>query len=233
MSTKKKTKTKVKNNKKKQPRNIKLPWLLIVVIALIAIPGVIFGGILLSAQMQTGIPQIGDRFDGQLTNELTSDDMNIIKENVSAIEGVESVTVEFKVATVRIYIDNNDDASKESIKALNEAAYAALDALYPIADYFTTTEDGISQYDLEIYGYNVLEGPFETEENPDGLPVRYIYRLVKNSPQDKFLHENISTPRDKGLVDQLYADEAARDAEEAAAEEAEENNTTEDGTTTE
>lgn len=214
--------TKTESEKKKK-KNIKIPWLLVIVAALIAVPAIIFGGILLSAQADTGTPQIADRFEGQLTNELTSEDMEVIKTDISALENVDEVTVEFKVATVRVYMDTVDTLDSKAVASVQKAAYDAINAKYPIADYFTT-KDGISEYDLEIYTY--------TTTDTEADPARIIYRLVKNSPQANYLQENVGVAKDQDLVNDLYASEEARKAEEAAAAEAEANGDTTEGDTT-
>ena len=191
--------TNVKTRKPpKKKTGLRINWLLLFALICVSVPSLILAWILYSASLETSIPQEGKRFEGSFAFVLKKDDLKNIEKAIATINGVEDVVISRPVATVRIYIDVDDNLKEEAIKNITLEAYKKLDELYPINDYFTAhgdrlTEIVIDQYDLEIYTYNNLS----FEDN------FIYYRLVKNAMSETYSIQNVSEPVDPDLAERL------------------------------
>lgn len=192
MSKKNIKKTGIKKEAKPK-RKFRINWLLVFALICVAIPTGALGWILYQASLETGIPQVGTRFDGAFVYQLNDNDIQKIKNELSSISGVNKVEVFMKVATVRIYLDSEDTLNEEQIKTITLEAYEKVNALYPIAQYFTIQGEA-TQYDLEIYAYNNMD----FEDN------FIYYRLVRNAPSvvDP-IPQNVGVAIDPELADRL------------------------------
>lgn len=188
----------------KKKRKLSKPALMLVIgIVIIAIPCLIFGGIILSSAFNTGTPIFGDRYAGDLDPAITSDNMEKIKSEVSSIAGVEKVEVVLPSGQLRVNIDTSDDLSKEEIEAIANEAYEKVKGVLPIETYFTSTETK-KMYDLAINVYNVIS-------DDDNM---IYYELTKNAMSEKETLQLVSEPLNPELVEQLEnAQNPSNDAE--------------------
>ena len=193
-----------KLNREKKPKAPKrkhrfhINWLLIFAIICVAVPAGALGWVLLQAQIETTTPQLGARFEGAFSYEISKDDVKNLEQNLNSLSGVEGVKVTLNVATMRVYIDADNSLDKKRISDLTEEAYGKIDAALPIEKYFT---NGLStiQYDLEIYVYNDMS----MEEG-------FIYfRLVKNAAAETYVLQNVSEALDPELAERLRNNELA------------------------
>ncbi len=192
-----KSETKTKKNKKlprtkKRSNSFKINWLLVVVIIFIGLPLGTLGWIVFSASLETGTPQLGDRFEGDLTIKLQDEDLVKIETDILALENVEEVEISMNIITARIYVKVSDTVTKEEAHVLTIAIYDLIDASFPIDIYFTHAGEAV-QYDLEVYTYRDLETDDEV-----------FIRLIKNSASETYNIQNVGDPLDPELVDRLY-----------------------------
>lgn len=154
-----KLKDTTKPQKKKQGH--KLVWLTILVIA---IPCAIVGYVLFTSMGTQNKPVAGSRFGkGDLTPKITKSNISDIKNSLSAIEGVENVSVNLKSATLRILVDMVDDANGDMAWSIVDQSANAVYAVCPSETYFTNNEEG-KQYDVEINVYNWQVDDMHTTE---------------------------------------------------------------------
>lgn len=186
--------------------------ILIIGLAIIIIPCLVFGSILVISKIQSGSPREGTRFKNDLVNEITNDDVSTIKTNLSSLTNVENVDVVIvSQGQLKIYIDAKDSATSDDVDALIASAYEKVIAKLPIATYFTRT-DSAKMYDLEINVYTTLE---KTDS-------RQYKVLHKNSAEETFGIDDMVTPKDPELVEQLENGITNKQAEEQANKDAEE-----------
>ena len=107
---------KTKNREKKRLSRSAL--VLIIGIIIIAIPVLIFAGILGISWLQTGTPREGSRFDGDLQPAITDSDLSAIKTDLSAIGSVDEVEVILSQGQLKIFIDTNDSLSEEQVDSI-------------------------------------------------------------------------------------------------------------------
>ncbi|MEG0393164.1 hypothetical protein [Anaerorhabdus sp.] len=165
--------------------------------ALILIPFIIFGFILLSASFNTGKPIFGDRFKGDLNPAITSSNISAIESKIKSQSGVESVNVELASATLRVYVDITDSASSEDANRIADAAYNDVIGVLPEATYFTL-QDGKKMYDIEVHVYNLAK---------DRDSESFVY-VIKNKSSNMATAKNqiVSSPLDAELAQQLRDD---------------------------
>lgn len=141
--------------KKKMDQIIKSKKTTIVLSAVILIPILIFGGILVRDSLNKGKPVIGSRFDNELEHKITDEHLKQIDEKI-AEDMILKKEVELRAATVRVNIEVSAELSKELMQQLGERVYASIDEIVPIETYFTNSENN-KQYDLEINIHNDVE----------------------------------------------------------------------------
>lgn len=174
--------------------------ILTVGIVVIMIPVTAFMIILYQAYSSSKTPINGNRFANDLTVKITDDQMSQIDSTISAMADVEDVTVDLKVATLRVYVDVKDDITADAYEELLNTIYTKIDGILPIATYFTLN-DTKKQYDLEINAYNIAE-PSDTDT--------FIYFIMnKNSAMAIPLIEEASIARNQELADELSGDTVA------------------------
>ncbi len=187
------------SNKSKLPdrrrrRKFRINWFIIAAVIFIGLPVAAFGWVLASASMDSGKPQIGTRFDGDLVNKITDEDLSKLKKEFEAIDGASKVNINLKVATMRIYVELADTVNEAKAQEIQLAVYNKLDSMFSIEKYFHKHGQS-SEYDLEIYVYRDLE----TEK------IIY-YRLIKNSAAETYRIQNIGKPLDPDLAAALKAE---------------------------
>ena len=123
--------TKKVTNKRAKRRLSKSAIVLIVGLIIILVPCFIFGGILLSAALQTGSPIFGDRYDGDLEPKIADDDLGRVESAVSSISGVQDVTTTLISGQLRVNVDVDDALTSDEINALLSSIYRLYN-LYPL-----------------------------------------------------------------------------------------------------
>ena len=160
------------------------------------IPCLIFGGILISAALGTGIPIFGDRYEGDLDPAITDEDISALETDIRALSGVENLDITLISGQLRINIDTTDALTAEEINALVQEVYTVVDNRTAIATYFTSTEDK-KMYDLAINAYNYIDS-----EN-EGM---IYYILTKNAMMEEYDIQLVSEPLDEELASDLRGD---------------------------
>jgi len=187
-----KPKSKGKQTKEKKHR---ANWLLRFTLLVIAIPLAILAWILLTSLETKGEPVIGERFENQLDTKISKEQETSVKQAFTSDE-IESIEVNLKSATLRISINTIDTLTMEQIDAMLNDAYTKVDAILPVATYFTNKVDGEKQtkmYDLEIHVFNYIPN----DENRAG----YIYKvLTKNAASSEYVKNTPSHPIDEEVV---------------------------------
>lgn len=182
-----------KQTKKPRKKLSKSAIVLIVGLCIIFIPLMVYGGILLSAQLQTGTPILGDRFKGDLDPAITNDDIKALEEEIAKISNVESVDIVLTSAQFRINVDATDSISSEGLDTLLDAVYSKVNQKLPISTYFKST-DTKKMYDLAINAYNFIDS-----QNED---MNYVI-LTKNAMMETYSKQVLSEPKDADLASEL------------------------------
>lgn len=201
----KKTKTDVENKtvktKKKSNKKLDASTMIIIVgLIIIMIPFLVLGYILLSDSMKTGSPITGDRFVNDLDPAITETDLSSMNASIQNIDGVEKVECILKTATLRIYVDVDDNKTSEEVQTMTESIYEVITDELDEATYFS--QNGSKKmYDLEVHVYNL-------KENRDSDDFVYVI-ANKNSSMEKMAIQVVSEPKDpdlaKELLDELEA----------------------------
>lgn len=197
---------KVKEKKKLSKSGI----ILIVGIVIIAIPCLLFAGILGISALQTGSPRNGSRFKNDLVNSISSSDAKSLQDDLKAIGNVEDVEVVVFEGQLKVFIDTNDSLTESQVDAIVSDAYNKTISKLPIATYFTKT-DSAKMYDLEINVYTSAEASSSRQ-----------YKLLhKNSAEETYKIDDLAHSKDPKLVaDMLNGTTAEEDtAEEETPEE--------------
>ena len=181
---------KIKTKKKKMSKG---GIVLLVGIIVILIPCLIFGGILLSAALETGKPVSGSRFNNDLNPSISNSNTKSLETTISAMSGVESCEIVLKSAQYRVNVNTTDSLSDSQIKDLAVDVYNAVNTALPISTYFTST-DSEKMYDLSINVYNYIS------ENDDTM---IYYILTKNSNMDTYSLQCVSSAVDEDLAAEL------------------------------
>ncbi len=189
MKKKENKKQKAKRNGEKQSHV--LVW---IAAAVILIPMLLIGVVVMTSTENSGQPVIGDRFsENDLNPAITDDEIAQVTEAMEKMDYVESVEVNLKSATLRVninLIDDIDEKDESAVKSLAKDAYNAIDAILPVKTYFTQQENG-KMYDLSINLYNYSS--FDDTHTQD----HWLYVcLTKNSASEKSVTDVISTARD-------------------------------------
>lgn len=181
---------KIKTKKKKMSKG---GIVLLVGIIVILIPCLIFGGILLSAALETGKPVSGSRFNNDLNPSISNSNTKSLETTISAMSGVESCEIVLKSAQYRVNVNTTDSLSESQIKDLAVDVYNAVNTALPISTYFTST-DSEKMYDLSINVYNYISEDDET---------MIYYILTKNSNMDTYTLQCVSSAVDEDLAAEL------------------------------
>ena len=190
MSRKKNDKKETKKNAGKQSHI--LVW---IAAAVILIPTILVGVVVMTSTENSGTPVVGSRFsETDLNPAITDDQITQIEAAMKELDYAESVEVNLKSATLRINIDLDDivdEVDEELVKKLAAQAYDKVDAILPVETYFTQQSDA-KMYDLSINVYNYSS--FDEEHTED----HWIYVcLTKTSASEKSVVDVLSVPRDE------------------------------------
>jgi len=189
--------SKLKEKTKKVFKWTKSNTILTVGIIVIMIPITFVGVMLIRAYFATGEPINGNRIDNERAVEITQTQLDEINSQIKGLSEVETVEIQLKVATVRVYVDIKNTVLSDDYESLLTVIYSKIDDELPIADYFTN-QDTLKQYDLEIHLYNDLEATGDTE---------FIYYIMnKNAAMAEPQFELVSEPRNAELADELRGD---------------------------
>ena len=182
------------NKKEKQVKGKKKlskgALVLIISLIIILIPCLIFGGILISAALESGKPVDGNRFKGDLNPAITSSNTSSIKNSIEALSGVEKCDIELTSAQYRVNVDTVDTLTDKQIEDLCVDIYNIVNKELPMATYFTAS---ISEkmYDLAVNVYNKID-----DDN-------IYYILTKNSKMDTYSVQCVSSAVDEELASDL------------------------------
>lgn len=179
----------MKKNKEKQSHI--LVW---IACAVILIPMLLIGIVVMTSTENSGQPVVGNRFSENDLNPAISDDQIAqVKEAMEGLDSVESVEVNLKSATLRVNInlaDNLTASDKDTVKSIAKSAYSAINKILPVDTYFQQKEDG-KMYDLSINVYNYSS--FDDTHPED----QWIYIcLIKNSASEDSVLDVVSEARD-------------------------------------
>ena len=190
----KKVKEKKIREKKKLSRSA---IVLIAGLIIIAIPILIFLGILGISALHTGTPRDGSRFEDDLEPAITSENVSALKSELEAIGSLDSVEVICSEGQLKIYIDINDSLSEAQVDSILTNAYTKVNSKLPISTYFTSNS-GKKMYDLQINVYTT------TEASPIGSANPRQYKLLhKNSYEETYQIDNLAQPKDPALAAEL------------------------------
>ena len=182
------------NKKEKQVRGKKKlskgALVLIISLIIILIPCLIFGGILISAALESGKPVDGNRFKGDLNPAITSSNTSSIKNSIEALSGVEKCDIELTSAQYRVNVDTVDTLTDKQIEDLCVDIYNIVNKELPMATYFTASSSE-KMYDLAVNVYNKID-----DDN-------IYYILTKNSKMDTYSVQCVSSAVDEELASDL------------------------------
>ena len=182
-----------KEVKVKQKKKLSKSGLVLIVgIVIIAIPCLVFVGILGISALQTGTPREGSRFDGDLVNEIQSSDVSAIETDLKAISSVESVEVKLAQGQLKIYIDTDDSLNEKQVDQIAMEAYNKVTSKLPVATYFTRT-DSAKMYDLQINVYT-------SSQASDSRQYKYLH---KNAAEESYAIDDMVHPKDAKLKAEL------------------------------
>ena len=193
-----------KEVKVKQKKKLSKSGLVLLIgIIIIAIPCLVFVGILGISALQTGSPREGSRFKNDLVNEITKNDVSSIEEDLKAIGSVESVEVKVSEGQLKIFIDTDDSLTESQVDSIVTDAYNTVISKLPLGSYFTKTDEA-KMYDLQINVYTV----------PEQSANRQYKYLHKNSSEESFQIDDLAHPKDPKLVDELHGEVTEQSEEE-------------------
>lgn len=179
---------------------------LLVGIIVILIPCLIFGGILLSAALETGKPVEGSRFTNDLNPAISNSQTSSLESSIKAISGVEDCEIVLKSAQYRINVDATDSLSDSQVKELAVNVYNTVNSTLPVSTYFTAT-DSMKMYDLAVNVYTQLEEP------------HIYYLLTKNSNMSEYSLQCVSSAVDEDLASELRGENVTDSTDENVDEE--------------
>ena len=163
---------------------------LIISLMIILIPCLMFGGILISAALESGKPVDGNRFKGDLNPAITSSNTSSIKNSIEALSGVEKCDIELTSAQYRVNVDTVDTLTDKQIEDLCVDIYNIVNKELPMATYFTASSSE-KMYDLAVNVYNKID-----DDN-------IYYILTKNSKMDTYSVQCVSSAVDEELASDL------------------------------
>lgn len=149
-----------------------------------------FGGILISAALESGKPVDGNRFKGDLNPAITSSNTSSIKNSIEALSGVEKCDIELTSAQYRVNVDTVDTLTDKQIEDLCVDIYNIVNKELPMATYFTASSSE-KMYDLAVNVYNKID-----DDN-------IYYILTKNSKMDTYSVQCVSSAVDEELASDL------------------------------
>ena len=162
---------------------------------IILIPCLVFGAILLIAQLQNNKPVIGSRYDNDLNPAISETNTKNITSSIESLSNVEKVEIVMTTAQYRINVDTKDSISDEEMETLSNTIYDIVNKELPVSTYFTKSSDGMKMYDLSITLYNYI---------PDGDDNNWLsYTLTKNSGMNEKTGQFVSKAQDPNLVAEL------------------------------
>ena len=170
---------------------------LIVGLIIIAIPVLIFLGILGISALNTGSPRNGSRFDGDLDPAITQEHVSELKSEIESLGNIDSVEVICSEGQLKIYIDTNDSLSEAQVDSILTNAYTKVNSKLPITTYFTSSSNK-KMYDLQINVYTSPEASDIGSANP-----RQYKLLHKNSYEETYEIDNLAQPKDPTLAAEL------------------------------
>lgn len=193
MKEKKEPQTTEKKTKKAKRRLSKPALALVIGLLIIIIPLTIYGGILISAALQTGSPVEGDRFKGDLDPAITKEDVAKTQEKLANLSGVQDAKIELISGQMRVYLDVEDALTSEEIEEVAKSAYDTVDSVISVSKYFTS-KDSRRMYDLSINVYNYVDA-----ENEDMI----YYIVTKNAMMEEKSIQLVSEPLNEDLAAEL------------------------------
>lgn len=174
----------------------KLVWFTVIIIM---IPIVIVGYVLLTSVGGQNHPVEGSRFSKtDLNPAITDNEISSLENSLSSIDNVEKASVDLLSATLRVHLDLVDSATDDVAQQALDSAYNIVNDQLPIDTYFTN-KDHSKMYDLEIDSYNYL---IDDTHTSDGWT--YL-KLTKTGASDGPVTDNMTTPKDADLANQLKA----------------------------
>ncbi|MBR2991640.1 MAG: hypothetical protein IKF51_09330 [Solobacterium sp.] len=199
-TTKKKTKTKASPKKitslTRKERRVKK--IFFICLALVLIPLLAFGWMLLSAKIDGGSPIIGNRYDGDLDPAITKSDLQSVEKSAKAVSGVNDAEVHLATGTLRVYADIADDAGSDAAFSTADQIYTSVCSLLDPSVYFTQ-HDGKKMYDLEVHVYNYVP--------KDSYDEGFVYVIkTRTSSMEEPLSQLVSEPIDAALAQELRDD---------------------------
>ena len=181
-------------NKKKLSRSA---LVLIIGIIIIAIPILIFLGILGVSALHTGTPRDGSRFDNGLEPAISNDDVSALQADLETLGSIDSVEVILSEGQLKIFIDTNDNLNEQQIDSMLTNAYNKVNSKLPVSTYFTA-KSNMKMYDLHIH---VFSSP---EASPIGSASSRQYKLLhKNSTEETYMIDDLAHPKDPALAAEL------------------------------
>ncbi len=166
--------------------------------AIIVIPILIFGWILISAMMDTGKPIIGNRFSGDLDPAIKSSELSAVETAIEGLPKVESASVNLVSATVRITVDIEDSATQEVAFEVLDEVYNQVLSKLALETYFTSTTSK-RMYDLEINVHNLPVAESDSENF-------VLVGRTKNAMMSSYIDQLLSEPNDAELAQELRDD---------------------------
>ena len=170
---------------------------LITGLIIIAIPVLIFLGILGISAMQTGTPREGSRFEGDLEPAISQEHVDSLKSELAGLGSIDSVEVICSEGQLKIYIDTNDNLTEAQVDSIITNAYTKVNSKLPISTYFTATS-GKKMYDLQINVYTSPTASAIGDENG-----RQYKLLHKNSTEEAYGIDDMAHPKDPALAAEL------------------------------
>ena len=197
------------NDQKKQKNNKKIKnlpnslLLLIIGFVILLIPILIFSWILISAALSDG-PVIKNRFEGDLIPSINQENITTLESELININRVTEVEVVLTTATLRVYLDIDDNYQKDTkedtlkyLDAIAVEAYNSINRELPIKTYFSSKSNK-KMYDLEIHVYNSLD-------NVSDINFDYLV-LNQSSNMDNYKSQLVSHPQNADLAFELQQD---------------------------
>lgn len=182
-----------KPRKQKVKQGHKLVW---ITLAIILIPLVIVGYVLLTSAQGSDQPVEGSRFSANdLNPKIEDSQIADIQGQLMTIPGVETATIDLKSATLRVHLNMQDGASDEELENGANQAWDIVNSILPIETYFTNTTDG-KNYDLQIDSYNYLVDDAHPAEG-----WRFI-KITKTGSGERTV-DNMTQAKNPDLADQV------------------------------
>ena len=172
--------------------------IIFVMVVLIAIPSFLVGSIIYDSYMKTGVPTVGQRFENDLVNKITEDNLKQLESSLGTVDNVESVSVELQSATLKVYVNVEDSFEKEGYPDLTKQVYDQLATILSIEKYFTSNGN-VKNYDLEITVFQ-NSSKLSKETGP-------YFVLLKNAPMPEPKVYNYGDPLNPELVKNLFAED--------------------------